>query len=401
MVPSWCFLAAFQGRTMDLHHRELININFPELVEKTVNLDELIDHLVAKETLSEEIADVIKSQDEPDARAKYFYTLLPRQGVDAFRNLIEACHDTGNDNVAFILKGNRLSNQSPTGGLSPVDSQESDTDYEERYRVKSYPRGNVLIVNIFAYSNVELTRLGSENDVENLTVLFTEMGYKVACEPKGTKEEIENTLRAWTSQASMGDVDCAIIIFMAHGNEGTTPGSVLIQTGDSKCIESEWLIDSLSAVNAPYLVKKPKLVFILTCRGDLGDYGTDVRKLTNFTNGLALESNPFDTSEYKRPSEDIVPRLSDILLVYPCAPGKTSFRDEYNGSWFVQEMCRVFRKKAYRDDVETMLKEMDRNIVNVRSSQTPSIFQVICYTSRGFRRKLYLNPVKSFVNGNK
>ncbi|KAF6209556.1 hypothetical protein GE061_015304 [Apolygus lucorum] len=403
MLLAWCVFGALRGRKMDARHREMININISMLVEKTENIDLIIDELVLREAISESLANEIRvNNNDPTDRAKALYCCLPKLGNEnTFRSLVETFYETGNSNAALILKDNRLCNQSPTEGMSPTEEEEF---IEEKYRMKTNPRGIVLLINVFDHDDEYLTtRYGSKKDMKELKELWERMGFLVQDENRGTKSDIEEAIIKWKNQERMSKVDCGIIMIMAHGREvSPDSGTVGIDTKDKKTINSEWIVEQMNSVEAVRLHGKPKLLFILTCRGERPDAGLDLYKLNELINATAqLDARPmidqngrFEGSSWKSP------RLSDILLIYPCAPGNASSRDPENGSWFVQTMIDVFNRKAHKDDVETMLKEMDRILVKKAQEGIHDSFQVVCTTSRGFKRKLFLNPSATFSNGN-
>uniref|UniRef100_A0A0A9YIE2 Caspase-9 n=2 Tax=Lygus hesperus TaxID=30085 RepID=A0A0A9YIE2_LYGHE len=402
MFAPWWLCAAVKGRTMDARHREMININIPTLVEKTENIELIIDELVRKEAISENLADQIRMNNDPSDRAKALYCLLPKKGSpNAFRSLLEAFHETGNNSVALILKDNRLCNQSPTEGMSPT---EEDEFFEEKYRMKTDPRGIVLLINVFDHDDEYLeTRHGSKKDMKDLRDLWERMGFLVKDEARGTKKDIEESIIEWKNQEQMSKVDCGIVMIMAHGREvSPDSGTVQIDTRDKKTVNSEWIVKQMSSSEASRLHGKPKLLFILTCRGERTDAGLDLYRLNEFMNAPPLrDARPTIDSHGRFEGYAMVsPLLSDVLLIYPCAPGNASSRDPENGSWFVQTMIEVFNRKAHKDDVETMLKEMDRKLVKKTQDGIHDSFQVICTTSRGFKRRLFLNPPTTFSNGN-
>lgn len=71
--------------------------------------------------------------------------------------------------------------------------------------------------------------------------------------------------------------------------------------------------------------------------------------------------------------------------------GFETHRDVKEGSWFVQELCKVFAQHAHDTDVEVMMKMVMGRLMNEYRTenmqlQTPSI------ESWGFRSALFFNP---------
>lgn len=44
----------------------------------------------------------------------------------------------------------------------------------------------------------------------------------------------------------------------------------------------------------------------------------------------------------------------DMLIVYSTIPGFVSYRDEYNGTWFIQILCEVFMNYAHKVHVREL-----------------------------------------------
>ena len=45
---------------------------------------------------------------------------------------------------------------------------------------------------------------------------------------------------------------------------------------------------------------------------------------------------------------------ADTLIAYATLPGYVSYRDTYNGSWFIQILCEVFMNHAYDMHVQDL-----------------------------------------------
>lgn len=59
----------------------------------------------------------------------------------------------------------------------------------------------------------------------------------------------------------------------------------------------------------------------------------------------------------------------DMLIVYSTIPGFVSYRDEYNGTWFIQILCEVFMNYAHKVHVRELFDMVSiKNIENNFSS---------------------------------
>lgn len=70
--------------------------------------------------------------------------------------------------------------------------------------------------------------------------------------------------------------------------------------------------------------------------------------------------------------------------------GFSSNRDIEQGSWFVQELCRVLASHAHDTDLETMLKIIMGRLIDWRTDDM--CLQTSSYESFGFACALFFNP---------
>ncbi|OPL07272.1 cell 3 death protein, partial [Mytilus galloprovincialis] len=85
------------------------------------------------------------------------------------------------------------------------------------------------------------------------------------------------------------------------------------------------------------------------------------------------------------------PANSDLLIAYSTFPGYVSFRDEEEGSWFIQCLEEVFRESASEEHVMDMLTQVNDKVASKSESmmgynQTPA-------PSTTLRYKWFLNPL--------
>lgn len=79
-----------------------------------------------------------------------------------------------------------------------------------------------------------------------------------------------------------------------------------------------------------------------------------------------------------------------MKICYATVPGYRAFRDTINGSWYIEQFCRVFADHAHDTHLEELLKLIGLLVNSMRDEnnhlQTPS------NTDYGFNRTLYFNP---------
>lgn len=91
--------------------------------------------------------------------------------------------------------------------------------------------------------------------------------------------------------------------------------------------------------NCPTLANKPKIFLIQSCQGERLDFGVQVQT-------DQVDARPsFERQHLKnfRPQKD-------FLIAYASVPGFQSFRNEENGSWFIQTLCETIDNYKYDYD---------------------------------------------------
>ena len=129
------------------------------------------------------------------------------------------------------------------------------------------PRGITLIINnkLFAKHPVygkQSTRLGSEEDVREVSALFDALGFNVHTEEDCGRLELLKELDSVACQDHSG-YDCFVLWLMSHGKSG----EVFCSDGDTLPIKTAQ--DMIS--DCKTLRGKPKFFFIQACRGDEKD----------------------------------------------------------------------------------------------------------------------------------
>ena len=117
---------------------------------------------------------------------------------------------------------------------------------------------------------------------------------------------------------------------MSHG----TKDGKIFAADEEYYIEELW--ENFLGNNCKSLVGKPKLFFIQADRGTMIDPGVSFKsnQLSNVVDNVEVDS--------ARPIS-IIPKLSDLLVMYSTAEGHHSFRNPLTGSWFIQTLCEVLK----------------------------------------------------------
>ncbi|XP_070769009.1 caspase-3-like [Enoplosus armatus] len=199
------------------------------------------------------------------------------------------------------------------------------------YRYKmDYPCiGTCLVINNknFHSSTRMSPRNGTDVDAASAVKTFTDLGYKI----RFFNDQTAGQMRQLMSSVSQEDhSSCASFacVLLSHGNEG-----VIYGTDDFEKLEN--LTKYFKGNHCRSLVGKPKLFFIQACRG------------SDLDEGAFLETDSVDQQTSER-----IPVEADFLYAYSTAPGYYSWRNTYNGSWFMQALCEMLQR--YRGQLELM-----------------------------------------------
>lgn len=436
---------------MNDNHRGLIQRYKEQLVQET-EYNRLIPLLLEKNVLTEVMVNIIEQDGKDDLdKNRRLWEKLPHRGPRAFEMILEAVQECGyteavkilsqstipastfnnenavmdKDNKTLSIKTTRTMNStinlqnsqnlpSPSNNGNYLrDSPDSATNgdgafvskpknnkltpYTEKsaflingnlevkraanfgdhpklmkYNMKSKKRGVFFFVNIINFRNNQNNRKGAETDRENLVTLFREMSYTVFYYEDLTREEFLVLMGQLIVSDYLNNVDSFIFCIQTHGN--LYQNQTIMEFSDNKTLPIEEVIAMFSNTGCKKLVNKPKVFFFPFCRGDISDLKKKI-----------------DTSQIEHDSSDkLFPSYSDILICYGTVPGYKAHRDTQSGSWYVQELCKVFAEHACDCHLEDMLKIVGQKTMEIRESE--GRVQVASSENRGFTKLMYFNP---------
>jgi hypothetical protein len=207
------------------------------------------------------------------------------------------------------------------------------TPQTDRVYKIDYSRPGVVII----FNNIEFTnpkeypvRNGSEQDVLNLCTLFRSLNYSVR-PPYIDKTEAE--MREDINKYATDDYTsygCLIVFIMSHGD-----GSKIISS-DSAIIDLNEFIAPLNR-NAS-LMSKPKVFFIQVCR-----------RSTEMT--VDNDATKYSSSIHSRFYDDTnrLPKDADFLFSHSTLEDYVSYRDEDDGSLYIQMLCKAIREEKSKE----------------------------------------------------
>lgn len=200
--------------------------------------------------------------------------------------------------------------------------------------MRKFPRGKLIIFNIenFHQPYGDLSRRdGTVKDREALTSLFLDLGFIVEVFNDVTKKELLQVLKR-ISRDSFQSLGALFVAFLTHGLEKElymSDGEIPVRT----------ITEYLKGSN---LAGKPKVLLVQACQGN--EY---------------MDSLEVDGPQEEKHETISFPSESDFLYAYSTVSGFFSWRNSSKGSWFIQALCKVFRKHAHTMDVMRMLTRVN------------------------------------------
>lgn len=79
----------------------------------------------------------------------------------------------------------------------------------------------------------------------------------------------------------------------------------------------------------------------------------------------------------------------DTIIAHSTLQGFQSHRDIYEGSWYINCLCKVFMEHAHNEDIENLLKKVDSKLRKMISLQ--ATWQCCCFDNVGFKT-CFLHP---------
>ncbi|GAB1611224.1 caspase-2-like [Argonauta hians] len=222
----------------------------------------------------------------------------------------------------------------------------------QAYKMDGIPRGHALLINISSIDGMP-PRTGSSVDFHRMSSLLNQLHFDVISydDEKLTAKNLLIKVREFRDLPSHKKANATVICFFSHGDNGYIFGT------DGEKVSLNELFSMFDVDQCPYLNKKPKIFIMQSCRGSK----VDLRKVAT----MELLSN--DCSDYQ-PAQYKEPSMTDALFCYPTQEGYRAWRNQMEGSWFIQALVDVFVKYSFEKDVCAML-----NMVNSMVSQRISL----------------------------
>ncbi|XP_031561639.1 caspase-3-like [Actinia tenebrosa] len=255
----------------------------------------------------------------------------------------------------------------PPSTAPPTTTTAAETQDSDVYPMNRCPHGLCLIVNNASFEAESRlnNRRGSNVDARNLQTLFTSLRYRVKLVENVRAWKLKDVVFKFAKDPDHKNSDSVIVCLLSHGLEGKIYGI------DGGLVSIEDILKMFKGNNAKDLVGKPKLFFIQACRGGEFDRGISFDK-TDSPDTPDEEKKVEEILEEFFPEEDVIdsgflsqqslPSDSDILIAYSTVPGFVSWRNQDEGSWFVQALVDVFKTYASKEDILSMITRVNRKV---------------------------------------
>ena len=150
------------------------------------------------------------------------------------------------------------------------------------------------------------------------------------------------------------------------------------------------------------MLGKPKLLFIQACRGQERSRTVSLMEEEEDASAFYAAAGAPPGAAPRKVSS--VGEYSDMIIARSTIPGRLSFyyhhfpdliigfvsiRNTRLGSWFIQDLTKVFMENAHDTPVRKML---DKVFVELNKRKSGEFKQVAEYTNIGFTKDLYLHP---------
>ncbi|XP_046584776.1 LOW QUALITY PROTEIN: uncharacterized protein DDB_G0283697-like [Haliotis rubra] len=266
----------------------------------------------------------------------------------------------------YYLQSDRYDGRSQSS-LSTVSGEKKNVrpgapSEPNEYNFNYKRRGLFLIINNknFHPNTGQQTREGTDVDAERLEERFQDLGFEVKRYDDVTRSRI-STLMYDAAAYDHSNADCFGCAILSHGLEGRVYAT-------DGYISLELLVMPFKGDRCPSLVGKPKLFFLQACRGTKMDYGVHV-------SDSSLSSKDEDEIDAANSvSIRKIPIEADFLFAYSTVPGYYSWRNNQDGSWFIQALCIVLENYGLKMELLHMLTHVNRIVAYEFASCTDREF---------------------------
>ncbi|NWY05754.1 CAS1B protein, partial [Nothoprocta ornata] len=228
-------------------------------------------------------------------------------------------------------------------------------------------------------------RWGAEKDVEGMTKLLEELGYKVETHRNLTSQEMASALKKFAHCKEHQTSDSTFLVLMSHGVRAGVCGTQS-RDGNTDILSLDTIYETFNNKHCWVLLGKPKVLIIQACRGGesgvRGPRGAEhvapraaecpnspapldkegavlVRDIGHRTTGAGLARMAEAGLE-----SDVIHEVhleSDFACLYSSTPDTAAWRSPLTGSVFIQHLIEQFRSCAHNSHLREIFRKVQRS----------------------------------------
>ncbi|XP_066544407.1 caspase-8 [Amia ocellicauda] len=231
-------------------------------------------------------------------------------------------------------------------------------DESEMYDMSHKPRGYCIIINNKHFKlarqreppRILKDREGTDIDAESLQKVFKELHFEVIQHDDLNSSQLYEVMGVYQKR-DHSNRDAFICCILSHGVKGA------VEAVDGCPVPIRDLTSFFTSRKCPSLIGKPKIFFIQACQGSLMQKGAEIQ-----ADGENQYTQQYETdAEIMQPNT--IPDDSDFLLGMATVEDYLSFRSVYQGSFYIQALCRNLGQGCRRNkDILTILTAVNREV---------------------------------------
>ncbi|XP_032676854.1 caspase-8-like isoform X1 [Odontomachus brunneus] len=228
-----------------------------------------------------------------------------------------------------------------------------ETSYIEKHcyikKIRPINSGLCVIINQMYFSEEYEARFGTNADCINLSETFQAFGFKVYLLENLKKTEMLEKIKNIPSEHGI-NYDCLFLCILSHGYEGG------IITSDEKEVPLEVIERTLCCMELRNIMK---IVIIQACQGKVCGRAFVPKRGNNYLTADGI-------CDFSIPASDDIRQYENFFMFMSTIQGFVSIRHKEEGSWFIQEVCKIL--KTYGSQL-TFLECVREIMTSIRKKQ--------------------------------
>ncbi|XP_074545056.1 caspase-8-like [Halichoeres trimaculatus] len=348
---------------------------------------------ISKGTVREHVNELVdKIMFKGEKRCRAFLDLL--QTDDDIKQTYPGLEDL-QLNVSSLLPFPVQASSSSCDHNEDKPSEIKRPNQDDPYQLNSRPVGLCVIINNEKFFNKEDDRPGTNKDAESLAKVFSWLGFRVLMFKDQTRDQMDQTLtclasvsdssqlqqlrrvKEWSGgcftdfQGAAKHGDAFICCILSHGDKGVVEGI------DGKPLSIKEITRAFKATDQSALTGKPKVFLIQACQG-----GQDHRGV------LVKDQKADDGCRYL-----YIPDEADFLLSMATVEDHPAYRDEIDGTWFIQSVCKQLWEYCPRGEhIVTILHHVNGEVSEMEATSVPGEEKQMPKVEFTLRKTLVLSP---------